>query len=70
MGIQTVALIAWTVWMVIARGVASDIDDLGYTLEKYKESPGIYYENIGQANFYNTNWRTIVYVNLKQTVNQ
>jgi hypothetical protein len=60
-----IELVAWTVWIFMTRGVASKQDDVGYTLELYKESPGIYYENRGQASFYTTNWRTIVYLDLK-----
>ena len=33
-------------------------------------SPGIYFENLGQTNFYNTEWNTVVYVNFKQVLNQ
>ena len=40
------------------------LNDLGYSIEKYDESPGIYYENKGVAVLYNIAWRTIVYVNL------
>jgi hypothetical protein len=54
----------------MAKAVASDNDEIGYTLERYKESPGIYYENRGQASFYTTNWRTVVCVDLKETLNQ
>jgi hypothetical protein len=39
-------------------------------MEKYDESPGIYFENKGQASLYNTEWITVVYVNLKQTTKQ
>jgi hypothetical protein len=34
-------------------------------VEKYSESTGIYYENKGQLNLYNTEWQVIVYTNLK-----
>ena len=42
------------------------LNDLGYSIEKYDESPGIYYENKGVAVLYNIAWRTIVYVNLNK----
>jgi hypothetical protein len=38
----------------------------GYTLEKYDESPEIYYENKGTAALYNDAWRTIVYIDLNK----
>jgi len=40
------------------------LHELGYAVEKYDESPGIYYENKGVAVLYNIAWRTVVYVNL------
>jgi hypothetical protein len=46
------------------------LNDLGYSIQKYDESPGIYYENKGIAVLYNTAWRTIVYVNLNKTDNE
>jgi hypothetical protein len=70
MKIPMVELVAWTVWIIRVKGLASDNDDVGYNLEVYKESPGIYYENRGQASFYTTNWKTVVYVDLKHTINQ
>jgi hypothetical protein len=33
-------------------------------LEKYSESPGLYYERLGDAQLYNTEWKIITYVNL------
>jgi hypothetical protein len=40
------------------------LNELGYSVEKYDESPGIYYENKGQASLFNTEGKTIVYINL------
>jgi hypothetical protein len=42
-------------------------EELGYSIEKYDESPGIYYENLGEVTLFNTEWKTVVYVNLKDT---
>ena len=42
------------------------LNDLGYSIERYDESPGIYYENKDVAVGYNIAWRTILYVNLKK----
>jgi hypothetical protein len=42
------------------------LNNLGYTIEKYDESPGIYYENKGVAVLYNIAWKTITYVNLNR----
>ncbi|PNF33600.1 hypothetical protein B7P43_G14521, partial [Cryptotermes secundus] len=33
---------------------------LGYRLERYDESPGLYYDGKGVANLYNVEWKTIV----------
>jgi hypothetical protein len=63
-------LIALTLWMLLIQNETSSAKELGYAWEKYDESPGIYFENKGQATLYNTEWKTIAYVNLKQTMNQ
>ena len=34
-------------------------------MEKFEESPGLYYIDKGTVNLYNTVWKTIVYVDLK-----
>jgi predicted neuraminidase len=41
-----------------------------YILGKNGESTGIYYENKGQLNLYNTEWRVVVYTNLKEIDSQ
>ena len=46
------------------------VNDFGYSVEKYDESTGIYYENIGVAVLYNSAWRTVVYVNLNRIANE
>ena len=43
---------------------------MGYSIEKYDESPRIYYENKGVAVLYNIAWMTIVYVNLNKIDNE
>jgi hypothetical protein len=45
-------------------------EGLGYSIEKYDESPGLYYELLGEANLYNTEWKTVVYVHLKETASE
>jgi hypothetical protein len=37
---------------------------------KYDQSPGIYYENKGQVNLYNTEWQVVVYVDLQRISSQ
>ena len=46
------------------------LHNLGYTVDKYYKSPGIYYENKRVAVLYNAAWRTIVYVDLNKTDNE
>ena len=43
---------------------------LGYSIEKYDESPEIYYESSGVAVLYNVAWRTVAYVNLNRIDNE
>jgi hypothetical protein len=53
----------------IARVLASP-HELGYTLVKYNYSTVIYFEDLGLVSLYNTEWKTMVYVNFKQIFNQ
>jgi hypothetical protein len=54
-------------WLWKATGSQAAENDLGYMTEKYGESPGLYYEQLGETTLYNTDWKTVVYVNLRQT---
>jgi hypothetical protein len=45
------------------------LSDLGYSIGRYDESPGVYYDNKGVAVLYNIARRTIVYVNLNKIDN-
>lgn len=52
------------IWLLILQESISISENWDYTLEKYEESPGIYYQSQGQINLYNTEWSVVVYVNL------
>ena len=49
-------------WLLFVTGVTGD---WGYRVEKFKESPGLYYIDKGTVNLYSTVWKTIVYVDFK-----
>ena len=49
---------------------AAALNDPGYKVQSYDESPGIYYENKGMAVMYNVVWRTIVFVDLSKFDNE
>ena len=46
------------------------VNDFGYFVEKYDESPGIYSENGGVAVLCNNAWSTVFYVNLNRIANE
>jgi hypothetical protein len=46
------------------------LNDLGYSIEKYDESPGIYFESKGVSVLYSTVSRTIEYMNLNKIENE
>jgi hypothetical protein len=46
------------------------IHALGYSITKYDESPGLYYDIKGVAVMYNTIWKTIVFVDLTKVENE
>jgi hypothetical protein len=51
--------------MGAVQGLQPALKEQGYLLEKYSDSTGIYYENKGQLNLYNTEWQVVVYTDLK-----
>jgi hypothetical protein len=56
--------------LLLLLSSAASLNDIGYTVERYDESPGIYYEHKGMAVMYNVEWRTVVYVDLSKTDNE
>jgi hypothetical protein len=38
---------------------------LDATIQTFKESPGLYYDHLGEAQLYNTEWKIITYINLR-----
>lgn len=55
--------ILW-LWEKIRAQAAGN--DLGYKTEKYGKSQGLDYEQLGETTLCNTDWKTVVYVNLGQ----
>ena len=38
---------------------------LDVTVQQFKESPGFYYDHIGEAKLYNTEWKFVTYTDLE-----
>ncbi|XP_023715320.1 uncharacterized protein LOC111868676 [Cryptotermes secundus] len=55
----------WSVWSWGIRETNASTEDLGYSVDRYDESPGIYYENLGEVNLFNAEWKTVVYLDVK-----
>jgi hypothetical protein len=63
-------IIALMFWIFQTQDSTCSANELNYKVEKYDHSPGIYFESKGHAKLYNTEWKTVVYINLKETTNQ
>jgi hypothetical protein len=59
---MVIGLLTLTLGLILVTGT---IGDWGYRVEKFEESPGLYYVDKGKVNLYTTMWKTIVYVDLK-----
>lgn len=57
LGPRTVVLL-----LVLSTSTAT----LDATLRNFKESPGLYYDHIGEVQLYNTEWRLLTYINLQE----
>jgi len=69
LGILHLAIVKVIISLSTLLTVAA-LNDLGYSKEKYDESPGILYENRGVAVLYNNAWRIVVNVNLNRIDNE
>ncbi|PNF21967.1 hypothetical protein B7P43_G17911 [Cryptotermes secundus] len=54
----------WIVWSWGIRKTNASTEELRYSVDRYDELPGIYYENLGEVNLFNTEWKTVVYLKL------
>jgi hypothetical protein len=64
---QAWTLTMWIMCLLETPESQASAEELGYQTEKYGESPGLYYEKLGEKTLYNTEWKTIIYLNLGQT---
>jgi len=53
------ALRLWTIVALLT--ILTSASALDATLQRFKESPGLYYDHIGEAQLYNTEWRILTY---------
>jgi hypothetical protein len=60
----------WIVYVSVTTEARNLGEGRGYSIDRYDESPGLYYELLGETVLYNSEWKTIVYVNLKETDSQ
>ena len=58
-----------TVVLLTAMLSAAALSELGYTVERYEGSPGVYYENKGMTVMYSVEWRTILYADIDKLDN-
>jgi hypothetical protein len=47
----------------------SEVIVLDVTVQQFKESPGLYYDFIGEVQLYNTEWKIVTYINLETVDN-
>jgi hypothetical protein len=43
---------------------SSEVNALDVTVQQFKETPGLYYDFIGEVELYNTEWKIITYIDL------
>jgi len=63
-GPLTLALRLWTIVALLT--ILTSASTLDATLQRFKESPGLYYDHIGEAQLYNMEWRILTYINLQE----
>jgi hypothetical protein len=58
------AIRLWTVSVFVS--LLMQTYALDATLQRFKESPGLHYDHVGEAQLYNTEWRIVTYINLHE----
>jgi hypothetical protein len=61
---MTPALRHWIIIPLVA--LLTSTAALDATLQIFKESPGLYYDYIGEAQLYSTEWRLLTYIDLEE----
>jgi hypothetical protein len=54
----------WNVFVLFTLLIPTT--SLDATLQRFKESPRLYYDHIGEAQLYNTEWKILTYINLQE----
>ena len=61
---MTSALRPWT--LISFLNLLTSTAALDATLQRFKESPGLYYDFVGEAQLYSTEWRLLTYIDLQE----
>jgi len=61
---MTPALRPWT--LISFLTLLTSTTALDATLQRFKESPGLYYDYVGEARLYSTEWRLLTYIDLQE----
>ena len=54
----------WTAFALVALLTLTTA--LEVTIQKFKDSPGLYYDHIGEAQLYSTEWKLLTYIELQE----
>jgi hypothetical protein len=57
------AIRVWVVGVILSFLVQTSALDA--SLQHFKESPGLYYDHLGEAQLYHTEWKVVTYINLQ-----
>ena len=52
--------------VILLLALSTSTAALDATLQNFKESPGLYYDHIGEVQLYNTEWRLLTYIDLQE----
>jgi hypothetical protein len=61
---MTFMLRHWTAFALVALLTLTTALDV--TIQKFKESPGLYYDHVGEAQLYSTEWKLLSYIDLQE----
>jgi hypothetical protein len=64
---MTPVLRLWTIVTLLT--LLTSASALDATMQRFRESPGLYYDHIGVAQLYNTEWKLVTYIDLQADQN-
>jgi hypothetical protein len=52
--------------LVLSLTCVAAVFAVDFTVKNYEDTPGLYYDHIGQVQLYGSEWKLVIYVNISK----